>query len=98
MKVNEAIIVESEVFVYNLGTMFYIDKVLFVKKEFLPSTSTMPVQNVTTQPSISTSDIENVPEEIAEESGSQPDVLFADAEATTGNEPKVTVSQNVTIK
>ncbi|XP_060517009.1 transforming growth factor-beta-induced protein ig-h3 [Cylas formicarius] len=35
--VNDANILESEVFVYNLGTMFYVDKVLFANVTTLPS-------------------------------------------------------------
>lgn len=40
--IEGANIVQSEVFVYNLGTMFYIDKVLFANKlpdiDFAPTT------------------------------------------------------------
>lgn len=34
--VNDAKIIEREVFVYNLGTMFYVEKVLFAEKDKLP--------------------------------------------------------------
>lgn len=77
--VNEAGIVESEVFVYNLGTMFYIDKVLFTNKNSLPATTisdeTSPVtveNNFTTA-----ADAESVTVD------GMPDVLVADEEATT---------------
>lgn len=73
----------------------------------IPSTPLRP----TTQPYFPTSalftteEVEKVPEEIAEDGGSMPDVLFADAttaetEITTQNTDTTdsTVSQNVTIK
>lgn len=47
--VNHANIVESEVFVYNLGTMYYIDDLLYpevmdsvVKQSDLPTTTALP--------------------------------------------------------
>jgi hypothetical protein len=42
--VNSAHIIESEVFVYNLGTMFYIDEVLYanILNDDAPSTTVLP--------------------------------------------------------
>ena len=103
VKVNDATIVESEVFVYNLGTMFYIDKVLFTSANSLPPTSTelvMTIKPTTTSDFTTASEIELVPDEIAEEAGSLPDVLFADGTATT-DETSPTVkstTQKATIK
>ncbi|KAK9872298.1 hypothetical protein WA026_017100 [Henosepilachna vigintioctopunctata] len=92
VKVNEATIVESEVFVYNLGTMFYIEKVLFVTLSDLPSTVTLPSPAVkTTQKSTTSRDIESVPDELAQKSGELPDILVSDdasANETQTYEPK----------
>ncbi|CAG9854830.1 unnamed protein product [Phyllotreta striolata] len=77
--INDAKIVESEVFVYNLGTMFYIDTVLFTTDSAFSSTTAAQ-----TEPSTSTEgwttekNVEKVPDELVEETGSLPDVLFAD--------------------
>ncbi|RZC37412.1 periostin [Asbolus verrucosus] len=103
VKVNDATIVESEVFVYNLGTMFYTDKVLFTNVNNLPPTSTETVITIkpTTANSFTTaSEIEPVPDEIAEEAGSLPDVLFADGAATTDETSTIVkpTTQNATIK
>ncbi|XP_056631324.1 transforming growth factor-beta-induced protein ig-h3 [Diorhabda sublineata] len=77
--VNEAKIVESEVFVYNLGTMYYIDTVLFMTINTLPQTSTSTESTSTRAAAWTTpAFVEKIPEEIAEETGSMPDVLFAD--------------------
>ncbi|XP_018568871.1 uncharacterized protein LOC108909119 [Anoplophora glabripennis] len=102
--VNDATIVESEVFVYNLGTMFYIDKVLFTTANNLPVTST-EAEITTSEPFTTVSNVEKVPEELAEESGSLPDVLFADSAAVTEIENQTetvtvgpTVAPNNTIK
>ncbi|CAH1368674.1 hypothetical protein MTP99_010151 [Tenebrio molitor] len=103
VKVNDATIVESEVFVYNLGTMFYTDKVLFTNVNNLPPTSTetvMTIKPTAANGFTTASEIEPVPDEIAEEAGSLPDVLFADGAATT-DETSPTVkptTQNATIK
>lgn len=101
MKVNEATIVESEVFVYNLGTMFYIDKVLFVTLNDLPST----IQSTTTmkstqKPSTTTqADIEGIPDEIAEKTGQLPDILVSDGasinETQTGQPKETTQSETI---
>lgn len=90
---NDATIVESEVFVYNLGTMFYIDKVLFTSVNTLPSAVTTEMEeddDLVTSTTIETleetstgREIESVPDELMEETGSEPDVLFADATITT---------------
>nr|XP_018901841.1 PREDICTED: transforming growth factor-beta-induced protein ig-h3 [Bemisia tabaci] len=71
LKIENATVVKSEVFVYNLGTMFYIDQVLYrhllPEKEFkpTPSTSTSAATMVTTLP---------------------PDVEIIDQETTTDSE------------
>lgn len=48
-----------------------------------------------------TVDVEKIPDELTMENGSMPDVLFADAEATTGNTHteyfKTSLSQNATV-
>lgn len=85
--------------------MFYIDKVLFTTPNSLPPTSTEAT--VTLKPTSSaqfttSADIEAVPDELAEETGSLPDVLFADGAAiTTTDERPTTIrstTQNATIK
>lgn len=85
VNVNEAMIIESEVFVYNLGTMFYIDKMLFTSKSPLPTTTAGDVGLTTSEPIFTTAmEVEHVPpKEASEESGVLPDVLFADAGAAT---------------
>lgn len=94
VNVNEATIVESEVFVYNLGTMFYIDKVLFTNRNSLPATTTTDVEETslpTTEDSFTTaSEAESVPIEMGE---AMPDILVADEEAAT-----TTAAKNVTVK
>lgn len=100
VNVNDAVIVESEVFVYNLGTMFYIDKVLFSKRDFLP-TSTIPNDIIPTQRRKVPSIVEKVPEELLEEMGSEPDLLTendASNSTTVWSTPNVTSSPNATIK
>lgn len=63
--VNRANIIESEVFVYNLGTMYYIDDVLYpevfdkiAKDGHLPSTTVATTLKLTVSPD---ADIEQVP-------------------------------------
>lgn len=100
VNVNDATIVESEVFVYNLGTMFYINKVLFTTVNSLPPTSTEPIEStaMTSQNAFTTiAESESIPEEMAEDTGSLPDVLFADG-AATDTPPETTTNQNSTIK
>ncbi|KAF5294189.1 hypothetical protein FQR65_LT10900 [Abscondita terminalis] len=98
VNINKAIVVESEVFVYNLGTMFYIDKVLFAKKDILTTTSATLKDVFTTHFSANSSDVEKVPEEYIEETGSEPDVLLSDAEATTWSTSNVSSIYNDTVK
>lgn len=78
--------------------MFYIDKVLFVQKDFLPTT-TIHNANESNNESV-TNPVETVPDEIIDVNGSLPDVLLANAEATVSQSEilKPTLSQNVTIK
>ncbi|XP_031342994.1 uncharacterized protein LOC116170630 [Photinus pyralis] len=98
--VNDAVIVESEVFVYNLGTMFYIDKVLFSKRDFLP-TSTIANDIIPTQRRKVPSIVEKVPDELLEEMGLEPDLLTendATTSTTVWSTPNVTSSSNATIK
>lgn len=95
--ISDAKIVESEVFVYNLGTMFYIDKVLFTSSSKLPRTSTEATP--TTLSTFTTaSQVENIPEEIAEEAGSLPDVLLADSTTIENQVETETIAPNTTIK
>lgn len=82
--VNHANIIESEVFVYNLGTMYYIDDVLYpeilekiVQSYDLPS-STAINYKFTTVPD---ADVEAVPSEITESSEEkQKDILLQNDE------------------
>lgn len=84
-------------FVYNLGTMFYIDKVLFATAESLPAAK--PPVPSTTEQNISTMETETVPDELTEDNGNLPDVLFVDNEAPTTNGAQTTVANSsVTIK
>lgn len=93
MSVNEATIVESEVFVYNLGTMFYIDKVLFTNRHSLPAT-TAETSPATTEGGFTTAaEAEPVPVEVA---GAMPDVLVSDEEAAT--EAAKSTARNETVK
>lgn len=94
---NEATIVESEVFVYNLGTMFYIDKVLFASSSNLPKTSTEAVPTTVTTFTTASS-VEKIPEEIAEETGSLPDVLLADSTTIENEINTETIAPSMTIK
>lgn len=87
--VNNAQIIETEVFVYNLGTMFYIDELLYsdILANFVRKTSTSTSTSTTsiltsTKPSIyaysTMGDVELVPSEITESSDGEDgqDVLF----------------------
>lgn len=97
---DDATIVESEIFVYNLGTMFYIDKVLFATLDSLPTaTKTTTISTSTDHTLISTMETElteSVPDELTEENGHLPDVLFADSEPPTTVTPSIN-SQPVSI-
>lgn len=98
--INDATIVESEVFVYNLGTMFYIDKLLFVTQETLPTAvpSKKQTDNKTTTEMIeSILETESIPSELIDDNTDNlPDVLMADAETPTAIVS--TISNNSTIK
>ena len=98
--INDASIVESEVFVYNLGTMYYIDRVLFVTKDDLPITT--ETENPETESSTSWTtglpeDVEHVPSELAEETGNFPDILLEPDNDATSEEIDLVVStpQNI---
>lgn len=91
--VNQANIIESEVFVYNLGTMFYIDDVLY--SNYLlgnpPMTTTVPAK-VTPTPTTQTTaggkgstaaDSELVPNVVTEANGSEDDFLMDEDEVIT---------------
>lgn len=110
--INEATIVESEVFVYNLGTMFYIDKVLFTGPNFpFGGLPTKPSHTTTTNISTSTEkteftthkESEKIPDELVEATGSSPDVLFADGTSegrsnnSNNNTTTVEMRNNTTI-
>nr|CAD7426879.1 unnamed protein product [Timema monikensis] len=72
--VNNANILESEIFVYNLGTMYYIDRVLFVDK--LQPTESNPLLEVVNEWTTEIpDDVEGIPSEIADERGGLPDLL-----------------------
>lgn len=93
MYVNEAKIVESEIFVYNLGTMFYINKVLFADKNSLPSPKeqTLCENSATTQMTTAKTDVERIPEELAEDNGTLPDVLLEEDE-NQSTKPSITMA------
>ncbi|CAG2059793.1 unnamed protein product, partial [Timema podura] len=72
--VNNANILESEIFVYNLGTMYYIDRVLFVDK--MQPTESNPLLEVAHEWTTEIpDDVEGIPSEIADERGGLPDLL-----------------------
>ncbi|XP_075214572.1 transforming growth factor-beta-induced protein ig-h3 [Lycorma delicatula] len=85
VSVETSNIVQSEVFVYNLGTMFYIDKVLFGEElpEFDAVTTTETVVVNTAKGS-----------EWTEETGSLPDILLQDS--TTMNNMANEASETTT--
>lgn len=62
--VNNALIIEAEVFVYNLGTMFYIDEILY--PETIESSSSVPKDINDTE----MNDEENTAEATTESGGS----------------------------
>lgn len=91
--VNNANIIESEIFVYNLGTMFYIDDILYsdiLKDEIL---TPPPIKERTTISSFNSNqndykystapDVEIVPSEYIEPSGNDDDFLLQDDEIVT---------------
>ncbi|XP_014274382.1 transforming growth factor-beta-induced protein ig-h3 isoform X1 [Halyomorpha halys] len=67
--IEDANIVEKEIFVYNLGTMFYIDKVIFGSEITIPPEGTFPTTTVES--------------ELNGESGTFPDILLEDNTSTT---------------
>lgn len=74
---NHAQIVESEVFVYNLGTMYYINDILY--PEVLAKISDVATTTVSTALKLTTSpdaEIEQVPIEIVTQSGEQGKDIF----------------------
>jgi hypothetical protein len=75
--IGNANIIESEVFVYNLGTMYYIDRVLFTTSDdILVTTEAAVPESSTTWTSELPHDVEALPSELTEESGTLPDLLF----------------------
>ncbi|XP_049854558.1 transforming growth factor-beta-induced protein ig-h3 [Schistocerca gregaria] len=87
--VNDANIVESEVFVYNLGTMYYIDHVLFLTKADIPTTTDLSTTTddvtVTSTTEYST-DVESVPSELVEENGNLTDILLEELDTPATSE------------
>lgn len=95
--VNNANIIETEVFVYNLGTMFYIDDILYstyllgnphTTTTTVPSVPNLPAaaQTTTTKVSITGStvaDAELIPSEITVPIGTDDDFLLDDDEFIT---------------
>lgn len=77
--------------------MFYIDKVLFTSTSNLPRTSTESIPT-TVSTFTTSSNVEKIPEEIAEESGSLPDVLLADSTTIETDVEAETIAPNTTIK
>lgn len=77
MTVNHAQIIESEVFVYNLGVMYYIDDILYpevfekmVKESDLPTTVSSVTVKFTTSP-----DTEQIPIEVTQTSEQGKDIF-----------------------
>ncbi|XP_044743153.1 transforming growth factor-beta-induced protein ig-h3 [Chrysoperla carnea] len=77
---NEAHVVEGEVFVYNLGTMYFIDKLLFplpnTLQEVIPTSSTTITTMITSTRKQST---ETIPEELDVEVGTSTDLLLEES-------------------
>jgi hypothetical protein len=75
--VGDANIIESEVFVYNLGTMYYIDKVLFIAKDdFAATTEATELEGSVAWTSELPHDVETLPSELTEDGGTLPDALL----------------------
>lgn len=75
--ISDANVIESEVFVYNLGTMYYIDKVLFIAKDNFPvTTEAVEIMSSAAWTSELPHDVEAVPSELTEEGGTLPDALL----------------------
>ncbi|XP_067003374.1 periostin [Anabrus simplex] len=92
--VNDADIVESEVFVYNLGTMYYINRVLFMTKDDLPTSTDVPTsESSMTSTTEYFREVENVSSELTEESGTLPDILL-EGESTEQQDVSTTPESN----
>lgn len=77
VKISDANVIESEVFVYNLGTMYYIDKVLFITKDDFPATTeAVELMSSAAWTSELPHDVETLPSELTEEGGTLPDALL----------------------
>lgn len=77
VKISDANVIENEVFVYNLGTMYYIDKVLFMAKDDFPATTeTVELMSSSAWTSELPHDVETLPSELTEEGGTLPDALL----------------------
>jgi hypothetical protein len=75
--ISDANVIESEVFVYNLGTMYYIDKVLFIAKDDFPATTeAIELGSSAAWTSELPYDVETLPSELTEERGTLPDALL----------------------
>lgn len=95
--INDAKIIESEIFVYNLGTMFYIDKVLFVNKTSLPmlKDETVCDDGTTTQAMSLKTEAEQIPAELADVETFTDHLLEEESQST---EPGITIESDVSIK
>lgn len=79
--------------------MFYIDKVLFTNPNLLSNASSVTTESTSSRPFTTEGNVEKVPEEIAEGTGSLPDVLLADSSVNDNETESVTnASQVNTIK
>ncbi|GLH16155.1 Transforming growth factor-beta-induced protein ig-h3-like Protein [Gryllus bimaculatus] len=92
--VNDANIIESEVFVYNLGTMYYIDHVLFITRDDLPSPNDFSSTESSVISTTELSEVERVPSELTEENGTLPDILLDD-DTVDGQEVTTTESNDL---
>lgn len=74
--IEGAKIIESEVFVYNLGTMFFIDKVIFGDE--IPMVNSVEVVTQTTDnPDVETGITKD--SELSAETGTYPDILLQES-------------------
>lgn len=109
LTVNNAHIIETEIFVYNLGTMFYIDEVLY-QEILINSTKTASVTTTTAEVSTSNSqkpltftystvaDVEPVPSEITgsnDDADSQDVLFYGDAGTANSNEDDASSESSV---
>lgn len=94
--ISDANVIESEVFVYNLGTMYYIDKVLFIAKDEFPSTTeVVEVESSAAWTSELPHDVETLPSELTEEGGTLPDALLEPESGSLSEELDAIVSTSV---